>query len=82
MSRGLGKVELRIKAALEAASGKSYSYADLAKIVFPGDAIKAKHLSSVRRAVLKLQPIMGLRKGRDGIKGRGWQSWIGFYPKE
>jgi hypothetical protein len=72
MSRGLGVVQRRLIAALQADPARVFDVEELAAIVFPGETIQRKHSVSIRRA-LKGLPI-GIFKCRVGrAPHRGWR---------
>jgi hypothetical protein len=76
MSRGLGKVQLSLIAALEAQPNRHFTVIELAQAAFPGVAIKRKHEVSVRRALGKLPEtkLHSLRGGKSG--SRGWRLFV------
>ncbi len=74
MSRGLGVVQRRLIAALQAR--RRFTVEELAEIAFPGEPIERKHLVSVRLALNKLKNLPGLalhfhKAGKS--RARGWR---------
>jgi hypothetical protein len=77
MSRGPGRIQTAVEAALLAEPRRMFTVEDLARCAYPGKVIEHKHLTAVRRA---LDGIPGL--GTDGPRsnqhlkahptGRGW----------
>ncbi len=77
MSRGLGVVQRRIIAALQAEPMRLFTVEELAEIAFPGEPIERKHAGSVRRA-LKNLPGLDLHLYRAGkLRTRGWRYVVG-----
>ena len=73
MSRGLGVVQRRLIAALQAEPKRLFTVEELAEIAFPGEPIERKHWVSVRRA-LKNLPGLDPHLYRAGKSStRGWR---------
>ncbi len=82
MSRGAGSVQRGIIAAFEAAPGRRFTVEELAAEVYLGQEIERKHLVSVRRALDKVVPKLGLARSRAGKSGQGgWRYRIGLPGK-
>jgi len=74
LSRGLGKVQCAIIAAFNDHPNRHFKIAELASLAYPGVAIEDKHCQSVRRAMIKVAPELGLTKCRASRSGeRGWR---------
>ena len=77
MSRGPGRVQRAVRAALEAEPHRLFTVEELAGIAFPGERIEAKHRVSVLRALSRL-PIdfhsyASSNRYLEGHRsGRGW----------
>lgn len=71
MSKGRGIIQRRILAATEAEPSRVFTVETLAAVVYAGEPIKEKHLSSVRRALRTLPELWKGRSGNYGRKG-GW----------
>jgi hypothetical protein len=82
MSRGPGIIQRRVVAALEAEPTRRFTTEDLAAIVYSGEAIGHKHLSSVRRALSKASPAGKLRRQREGRYGTpGYKTFVSISAK-
>jgi len=75
MSKGLGKTQLAVMEAFSASPQKWLSVLDLAQYAYSPKAIGPPQLASVRRALVKVIPLMGLICRRVQPKGRfGWEN--------
>jgi hypothetical protein len=70
MSRGLGSVQRRLLAIIQAEPTRRFEVEELAALAFPGQALGRSHLASVRRALKGLE-LFRCRVGWPG--GRGWR---------
>ncbi|WP_440408689.1 hypothetical protein [Neorhizobium petrolearium] len=72
MSRGPGRIQREIMAALEADPHRRLTTAEIAAIVY-GDPVEDWHLETVSRSLRTLAPRLGLSKCRVAASGRfGW----------
>ena len=75
MSKGLGKTQLAVMEAFNAFTQKWLSVLDLAQYAYSPKAIGPSQLASIRRALIKVIPVMGLILRRVQPKGRfGWEN--------
>ena len=75
MSKGLGKTQLAVMEAFSASPQKWLSVLNLAQYAFSSNAIGASELASVRRALVKVGPLMDLKCRRVQPAGRfGWEN--------
>lgn len=78
MSRGMGRIQLRIAGILNSAAHQWFSVDELCDLVFPGMEITVSHRQSVRRALRTLAARIDLQFMRIGrMKSPGWCYRIG-----
>jgi hypothetical protein len=71
MSRGMGRTQRAILAALQAEPGRRFTVNELAAVAFPGIYIGPAQIESVRRALKTLGPKIGLHEVRVGQSNVG-----------
>lgn len=83
MSCGLGDLQRRLLAALQAEPARWFTIEELAEVAFPGGGtVEHKHLSSVRRALQGLPGLHRTREGQYGVRGyRGFVSLSSSHKK-
>jgi hypothetical protein len=75
MSRGLGQVQRRLLAALQAEPSRRFTVEELAALAYPGEEIDCSRLSSARRGLRGLSG--SIYRERHGDMGaRGWRHVI------
>jgi len=79
MNRGSGAVQRKIIEAFEAEPSRRFTVDELAAVVYPGRPIEKAQKDAVRRALVGVDLIVGVRRSRAGELGRrGWQYRIGL----
>lgn len=74
MSKGPGRVQSAIINAFESVPEGRFTVAQLAVRAYPGVTLEKRHLNAVHGALIKLTPVLSLRKCRVGTLGRqGWR---------
>lgn len=78
MSRGPGRIQKAIAAALHAEPGWRFTANDMAVRIFPEDRIDQSKLSSIHRALNAMAADFGLTKINDGTQGYSGcrQVWV------
>lgn len=79
MSRGSGTVQRKIIEALKAEPDRRFTIEELAVAAYPGRPIEKAQKDAVRRALIGVEPIVGVARSRVGERGRrGWHYRIGL----
>ena len=74
MSKGPGKVQRAIIETYREMPSARLTVIQLAKMVYPQSAIEKRHTDAVHRALLKLEPEIGLKRCRCRLPNSlGWR---------